>query len=191
MGRDNTALPEAVNTALEDWNANQLGNIGSVSVSDLLMDYNGNKSGLVRDLAGISQKGKLPAKGTPERTAYDTQMRNVNRWLKSESGREGQKRKPNAAAQERFRELSAKKRPPQTANFIIVGTIAYSSDVRERVIGADSQQINLTGDELSAFFDSIAQGHIQDAYQDLFSAYGVPGMVMQDDTTPEIDITFN
>jgi hypothetical protein len=155
------------------------------------MSYNGNKSTLVRDLADIPHGGKLPAKGTPERTSYDTQMRNVNRYLKSESGKEGQKRKPSAAAQERFRQLATKRNAPQSANFVIMGTIAYSSDVRERVIGADSQQINLTGSELNSFLASIHQGDIQDAYDILFSAYGVPGMVMQDDTTPEIDINFS
>lgn len=190
MGLDNTALPEAVNAALADWeDAHPTNDI--IRVSDVLMDYNGNKNALVRDLAGIPQRGKLPAKGTSERTTYDTASRNVNRWLKSKSGKEGQKRKPNPEKQEKLRQLSRGKRKPQTANFIMMGTIAYSSDVRERVVGADSQQINLTGDDLNAFFNSIEQGNIQDAYQDLFSAYGVPGMVMQDDTTPEIDIIFN
>ncbi len=189
MGLDNIALPGAVNTSLQDWNATVVP--GEVRISDLLMDYDGSKSQLARDLAGIPQKGKLPTKGTPERTAYDTQMRNVNRYLKAESGKEGQKRKPSAATQERLNQLAESKRKPQAANFIIMGTIAYSSDVRERVIGADSQQINLTGDELATFLDNIAQGSIQDAYQQLFSAYGVSGMAMQDDTTPDIDITFS
>lgn len=189
MGLDNTALPGAVNAALQDWNDTNIGD--TVRVSDLLMDYNGNKSELVRDIAGIPQGGKLPAKGTPERTAYDTQMRNINRYLKSESGKQGQKRNPNTATQERLKQLARGKRKPQSANFIIMGTIAYSSDVRERVIGADSQQINLSGSELDAFLDNIAQGNIQDAYQQLFEAYGVSGMAMQDDTTPDIDITFS
>jgi hypothetical protein len=191
MGLDNTALPEAVNAALEEWNERQLANIGNISVSDILMDYDFNKGRLARDLAGIPQEGKLPKAGTPERTAYNNQMRYISRWDAKVKGKNVQSRGISPETQERFRELSAKKRPPQTANFIIMGTIAYSSDVRERVIGADSQQINLTGSDLAAFFDSIAQGNIQDAYQYLFDAYGVPGMVMQDDTTPEIDIIFN
>lgn len=189
MGLDTTALPGAVHTSLQDWNATVVP--GPVRVSSLLMDYDGNKSQLARDLAGIPQTGKLPAKGTPERTAYDTQMRNVNRYLKAESGKEGQKRKPSATTQERLNQLAESKHKPQAANFIIMGTIAYSSDVRERVIGANNQQINLVGDELAAFLDNIAQGSIQDAYQQLFDAYGVPGMAMQNDTPIDIDISFS
>lgn len=189
MGLDYIALPDAVNEQLQDWYASQVPE--SVRVSDLLMDYGGSKSQLARDLAGIPQSGKLPARGTSERTAYDTQMRNLSRYLKSESGKGGQKRNPSPATQERLKQLAMNKHKPQSANFVIMGTIAYSSDVRERVIGADNQKIDLSGPDLAAFLDNIAQGNIQDAYQQLFAAYGVPGMAMQDDTTPEIDIMFS
>jgi hypothetical protein len=191
MGLDNTALPEAVNERLQDWQSHQLEQIGTVRVSDVLMDYDGNKGRLARDLAGIPQGGKLPAKGSAERTAYDTKMTLIGRWLRGESGAKGRKATPSPETQAKFKEIMAKNHPPQLGNFVIMGTIAYSSDVRERVIGADNQKIDLSGSDLAAFLDNIAQGNIQDAYQQLFEAYGVPGMVMQDDTTPEIDIMFN
>lgn len=191
MGLDNTALPYFVNEALTHWYASSSASEATIRVSDVINDYGGNKNALVRDLAGIPQEGKLPAKGTAERTAYDTASRNVNRWLKSESGKEGQKRKPNQEKQEKLKQLVKNKTRPKNANFVIMGTIAYSSDVRDRVIGADSQQINLAGANLDLFLNNIAQGNIQDAYQQLFDAYGVSGMTMQDDTEIDIDITFS
>jgi hypothetical protein len=180
MGLDNTALPDFVNEALSNWYASSSASeTGTIRVSDAIMGYGGNKNALARDLAGIPQEGKLPA------------SRNVNRWLKAESGKEGQKRKPNPEKQEKLKQLVKNKTRPKDANFVIMGTIAYSSDVRDRVIGANGQQINLSGSNLDAFLDNIAQGNIQDAYQQLFEAYGVTGMVMQDDSEIDIDINFS
>src|SRR5260370_41267889 len=107
--------------------------MGTVSISDLVMAYEGNKQELVRDIAGIPQEGKLPTRGTDERRAYDTANRNVNRWL--------QGRTPKAPVQERLNELYIDKQPvpadykdqlarqdkPASASISITGWIYYDS----------------------------------------------------------------
>ncbi len=183
MGLDNTALPFFVTAALENWYAGQIPEtMEGMRATDVLMGFNGDKSALASALAGTDDK---------KSTAYKSQYRNIGRWLKSESGTEGQKRKPSKAAQEKFKTLTKKKHAPKNANFVISGTIAYSSDVRDRIVGADRQGINLSGKDLALFLDNIEKGNIQDAYAQLFDAYGVSGMVMQDDTEIDMDISFS
>lgn len=57
-----------------------------------LVDLNGGTSGSARVLVGIPEGAALPVKGTPERRAYDSAMRRVQRYTTTGA----QKRKPSA-----------------------------------------------------------------------------------------------
>lgn len=160
--------------------------VGNVRVNDVVQAYDGDKNALVRELAGIPQGGKLPARGTAERTAYDTASRNVNRWLKSESGKEGQKRKPNAAAQGKLKGLYAKKNPPTKVVIDVTGDwVDPSGNIHSgKRIATDLGQGN---PDVAAMLEALENGDAIDAWNAALEGY-VPGSYYQSVTS--IEVTF-
>lgn len=165
---DGTAIQEATQRGLDAY-------LDKVSVSDLAMAYGGSKSELVRELAGIGP-GKLPAKGTDERRAYDSQMRNVNRWMKAESGQGGQTRKPSAATMEKLKSLYLGKNPPTFATIKVTGWIVDpSGNKRHRTINTEDGQTPVNAQDL---LDAINRGDDMGAYDAMFAGYA-PGSYVE------------
>src|SRR6266852_1486998 len=127
---DTQALQSAYDRGLREY----AGNLGSFRATDMVMALGGDKSALGRLLSGISEDEKLPTRGTDARRSYDTQMRNINRWLASESGANvKEKRRVSTQAQDKFRNAYVKQSPPNgrvTAS--ITGWIGYDNQWRYR-----------------------------------------------------------
>lgn len=56
--------------------------LGYLSAGELV-ESAGSRPALARELVGLPAAGKLPARGTPERTAYAAALRRVQRWTTS------------------------------------------------------------------------------------------------------------
>ena len=176
---DSSALANASNSAMTSYTSN-------LRVSDIVQSYGGNKNELARDIAGIPQGGKLPAKGTPERKAYDTASRNINRWLKSESGKEGQKRRPNAEAQGKLKGFFVKKSPPTKVVIDVTGDwVDPSGNVhRGKRIATDLGQ----GDpDIQGMLEALQNGDDMGAWHAALEGY-VPGSYYE--SVSSISITF-
>ena len=172
-GEDVTGITSAYNQAISAYNAS----MGSVSVSDLLGSFNGNKSDLARALADTTG------------TKYASQMKNIGRWLAYESGERGpQARNPaNSKTAGRFQGLYAAMNPPSNVSIAITGWIGYDDDFRHRSIvipaPGDARQINA-----GAFVSAMRAGDTHAAYREAFAAYAPSLSVAEADS---IDIQFD
>jgi len=183
---DSRGLLNAVTQALQTYTEG----LGTIRVSDLLMEYNGNVNALARAFAGLPDTGKLPAKGTDDRRAYDTANRSINRYLNYEAGTGKQARNPGKpATQARLRSLMAKKKPPTSAGVTITGSIGYDrGDFRHRTVG--NPPISLSGDAITRFLESMSAGDTHSAYREVFTSYGASMLMVGDSEPPDIAITF-
>lgn len=156
-GEDTEVIKGAYNAAMGDYAAS----LGPVRISDLLMGFNGSKSDLARGLAEATG------------TKYQSQMKNIGRWLAYEQGSRGaQARNPaNSKTASRFANLYANINPPSGFMGIsITGWIGYDNDYRYRSIDipapGDGRRINT-----SAFVDAMKAGDTHAAYAAVFAAY--------------------
>lgn len=178
---DTTVIVQATNDALDKYNSQP------VSVSSVIMEYGGSKSALARELAGIGP-GKLPAKGTAERKAYEAANKSIGRWLAAESGSGKQSRKPSKESQERLKNVQ-KNRTPSTMSIHIEGWIGYDDDFRHRTIDV---QLPNNGATVGDFLDNMKNGNTEAAYQDVFQAYKVGrGILTVADDNPQVIITLS
>lgn len=183
---DTVAITNAVTSGLQSYTQS----FGTLRVSNLVMEY-GGASELARAIAG-TPGGKLPARGTDERKAYDAAARSVNRWLNWEAGTGKQARNPNnKATQAKLQSLMAKKQPPTSATVSMTGWLYYDSgdDARWRTIGKQ-QPIILTGSTLERFLTSMQAGDTHGAYGAIFDTYGASVLTMGAEDNPQVDITF-
>ena len=148
---DTTALPQAFTQAYANYTSRQ----GNVRVSNLIMEYGGNKNALARELAGVGT-GKL---SSDESKRVQYQMKNISRWLNYEKGDRGsQARNPNnKATQARLQALMARKNPPKNMSVTVTGSIGYDEgDFRHRTVG--NPPIQVTGSNLMNFLEAMASG---------------------------------
>lgn len=184
---DTTAIINGVNEGMKSYARGQ----DTVRVSDLLMEYNGDANQLTRAIAGLPGTGKLPARGTDDRKAYDAAARSVNRWLNWEKGTGKQARNPNnKATQEKLKSLMAKKRPPTSASVSITGWVYYDEDARWRSIPV-SGTISLSGSAFTSFLQNMQEGNTHGAYHNLFSAYGASVLSLGAEDSPQVQIDFS
>lgn len=169
-GEDTTILPQSVDIAMKSY-------IGQPRVSDVIMELGGDKSKLAMELAGTSDK---------KSTAYKSQYRSIGRWLKAESGAGGQSRRPSADAQEKFKQIIKKNRPPTGGTVDMEGYIYYDYDVRWRHI-----TVTLNADQVAKMLAQIEARNTHGAYGEIFAAYGAAHLEMGADGPPSIDIDFS
>jgi hypothetical protein len=171
---DRDAIKAAYDTGISKYASS----LPPISVSQMLMGYNGSKSDLARALS--SQGG-----GT-----YATQMKNISRWLAYENGvrDKNKSRNPgNNASQAKFKGLFASKNPPQGSTTVsISGWIGYPGDVRYRSITMDASNSNI---DTRAFASAMEQGDTQGAYRVIFEGYNAPALSVQQ--ADSMSITFN
>jgi hypothetical protein len=147
---DTQAITSATERALDEYKAS----LGTVSIADMLMTFNGSKSELAQALAGTSDKST---------TAYKSQYKNVDRWLKGERNPARSK-----GTQTKFKDLSIKQNPPASMNVTVTGWMR-GSDEKERY-RTISAKLNP-----ASFLRAIQAGDTRAAYQSVFSAYGAGG----------------
>lgn len=186
-GEDTTVITSSTNSALNEYKSS----IPNVSVTDLLQSFDGSKSDLARALAGV-RSGQLPSRGTEDRRHYDTQMKNISRWMNYENGIRDKNKARNpefasSSTQDRFKDLHVKDNPPGDMSITISGWIGYDDDYRYRTV-----TIPAPGDgrsiDASAFLEAMQAGDTHAAYREVFAAYA-PGLsVAQADS---IDISFS
>lgn len=157
-------ITESYREALADY-------YGAVRVSDVLQNFDGDKSALARVLAGVPLDGSLPKSGTPERTRYNSQLKAVGRYLDYE--RQGvktsQNRNPqNAAAQQKLQQAQAVQNPPSGMSVTISGEICVSEDCRDRTVTIDSGRYPF---DVNAFMIAIYSGDEASAFTQVFSNY--------------------
>lgn len=183
---DSAEITRATNEALQEYTERA----APVRVSDLLMEFGGSASALARELTGIGP-GKLPAKGTPQRTEYENQKRYIGRYLAYESGSSKQKRNPNTPeTQARLKKIQMKRRPPTSMSITVFGEIGYDDDDRRpRTI---SVTLPNNGATPQRFLEYMQRGNTSEAYQEVFQAYKVGrGVLTVSDENPEIHIEFS
>lgn len=180
-GEDSAAISRAYQEGLQEYSRN----LAPLSVQDMIMSIGGDKSAFIRELAGISQEGKLPAKGTPERRAYDSQAKNVSRWLAYERGDRGKQARnaeQSKPTQERFKNLYARNNPPSgRMSATITGWIGYDGDWRYRSIEIPPPMGGRGDIDTEAFNAAMAAGDTSAAYGVLFAAYA-PGLTVSEAT---------
>lgn len=168
---DTTALPQATSAGMDSYK----NSLGKVSLNDMLMSYNGSKSGLAQALAGTSDKSS---------TAYKSQMKNISRWTNGERNPER-----SGLTQSRFKTLYVQSNPPTSATVNITGWIGYDEKYYYRTI---STTLPARGVTVSQFVNQIQAGNIQGAYNTVFASYGVGGGVLRvANDNPAISITFS
>jgi len=173
---DKGAIESAYGEAIKEY----AGSLDNFRATDMVQLFHGDTSALARNLAGIGA-GKLPRRGTEERKHYETQKRNVNRWLAQESGRAvKEKRNIGEATQARFKELYARQNPPSgRMSASITGWIKVSNDVRYRSIEIPPLSRSRGEIDTDAFTSAMAQGDTSAAYAALFNAYAPGGTVVE------------
>jgi len=165
---DSTVLPAAVERALADY-------YGTIRITDLVQAYNGDVRELARDLADL--------KGTKEAS----QMRQINRWLKSESGREGQRRTPSRS-QADLRKLMAGRNPPANVTAKVRGKLKSTSGKYSKQRSVDTANAMGGPADAGALLDALLNGDMWDAYDALFSEYA-PGLYAEE--ADSIDVSFS
>lgn len=163
-------LPEALTRAL---NNIQVGRVPQTPLGQVR--YVGGNAVMATLLAGTTNK---------KSTAYKTQLRNVERWLKgTRKPSEGSRAKMAAAAQQEAarRALSNLRRRGVVVDFS--GTVLVSRDERFREI----RGVQLSGEAMQQILDLWQQGEraeAAEAFQELFfeayAAYAMAGAVITD-----------
>lgn len=168
---DTQAITNAYQTALTDY-ANSL---GTLSVSDMLMQFNGSKSELAQALSGTADK---------KSTAYRTQYKNIDRWLKGE-------RNParSRVTQNKFKSLYIQKSPPSNIDISITGWVGYDDKYYHRTINTS---IPGRGVNPGQFMQAMQAGNTRAAYNAAFSAYGVgSGVLTVASDSAQVHINFS
>lgn len=183
--QDTQALTVATNSALSDYKKS----LSPVSVSGILMSLGGDKSELARQLAGVGP-GKLPDKGTLERTRYNTQMKNISRWLSYESGKRDKNKARSAnnkATQDKLKDVEIKAHPPKGMNISITGWIGDPSEgtFRLRTITIDTAEFSI---DIQAFLTNMSIENATQAYKEVFAHYAPNLMVAE---AENIDISLS
>lgn len=157
MPEDTTVLPQALATGFDEYT----GKFGNQSASQMIQEYGGSKSQMAQKLAGTTDKSS---------SAYNSQMKNIRRWLAYESGERGKQARSaqkSKVTQERFRAKMSQLHPPTKVNVVIRGRICVSNDCRDRTVG-DKTPITANAGKVR---DLINQGDVHGAYQELLASY--------------------
>lgn len=160
-----------------------------VTAIDLLKAFMGDRNAIARMLAGLPASGKLPARGTEARARYETQYKNLDRWLRYEAGDRGKQARSiekSQATQNKVRGVYGHKAPPVGAvGASITGWIGYPGDWRYRTIDipAIGKSVNTR-----AFNEAMQSGDLGAAYRALFDAYAPALSVVQAD---QFNITYS
>jgi hypothetical protein len=172
---DSEVITEAFNEAYREYTQAY----GPVTVNDLLMSFDGDKSALARALAEATG------------TKYASQMKNISRWLNYEKGLRGaQARNPaNSRTSERFTDLYTSRNPPPDMSITITGWIGYDTgsgtgDFRLRTVTVNSSEYRIN---TGAFIIDMKAGNTHAAYREVFANYA-PLIVASAD---HIDLSFS
>lgn len=152
---DSEQITSAFTSAYSEYVAEQ----GPISVSELLMSFDGSKSELARALAEATG------------TKYESQMKNITRWLNYENGVRGpQARNPaNSVTSSRFTDLYMSRNPPSGMSISITGWIGYDGgDFRHRTVNIDSSLFPMN---VAAFVADMRAGDTHGAYREAFAGY--------------------
>lgn len=177
---DTTTITASYTSAMNAYKATY----GPAKVGDLIQQFDGNKGNLARALSGVGS-GKLPAKGTDNRKAYDAAQKSISRWLASETGSGKQARKPDSASQEKLNKLFQPP-PPKNMSITISGSIGYDGgDFRERTISMGEGTMYRI--DAGAFVSAMQAGDTHAAYGATLANYA-PLVIARADT---VDIQFS
>jgi hypothetical protein len=154
-GEDTAVITGGYQTAMRDYASN----MGAISISNLLMSYDGNKGELARALADATG------------TKYASQMKNISRWLNYENGDRGPQARDfnkSKASQSRVKDLYIERNPPTNMSISITGWIGYDNDYRHRTVDIDSTMYNVS---VAAFMSAMQSGNTSGAYREVFAGY--------------------
>jgi hypothetical protein len=175
---DAQALTDAYNDALVEY----AGEIGPVSLGDLIQSFNGSKGALARSLAGLPETGKLSDLSRSQQSKYATQFKNIDRWSRYEAGERSKQARNierSKVTQNKVKNIFARREPPRgNVTATITGWIGYDRDWRYRTI-----TIPAIGREVDteAFNTAMQAGDTSAAYRALFDAYAPALQVAQAD----------